>query len=374
MSGTRVRDVLLVGAGGMGRAWLDAVDRRADLRIAAVVDVADGAARTAVDERSWDAPTFTSVDDALNAASADMLLNVTIPEAHFAVSAAAVRAGVPVLSEKPITPTVSEAIRLAALSRAAGVLVATSQSRRHSRGIRAFRRALADAGGAEQLGTVFFQNPRFGGFRDRMPHPLLVDMAIHSFDQARFLLDREPVSVYCEEFHPSWSWYDGGAAAEAVFQFEGGARFSYSGSWCADGLTTSWNGSWRGSAAHGSADWDGEAGVRTQDREGEPVALALDAGLEGLDAALDEFVVALEGGQRPSGEIDSNIRSLAMVEAAVASAESGRRVLLDDVFAAALAAALSAAEGDEERRTIADWTPTVNRTASDPRSLTEEQA
>ena len=353
MSTADTRDVIVVGAGGMGQAWLDTIARRADLRVSAVVDVVEQAAQACIDRRGLDASAFTDVDQALAAAPADLLVNVTIPEAHLPVSSASVRAGVPVLTEKPVTPTVAEALRLAALSRSRGVLVATSQSRRHARGITAFRDALRAAGGAEQLDAQFFQNPRFGGFRDRMPHPLLVDMAIHTFDQARFVLGTEPVSVYCEEFNPSWSWYDGAAAAEAVFAFAGGSRFAYSGSWCADGLQTSWNGAWRGSAAGGTASWDGETDVRTQGRDGDAASLPLPDADEGLDAALAEFLSALDGGPAPSGEIHRNIWSLAMVEAAVTSAEQGRRVLLSDIFDEALQTALRTATEDE-RDALAD--------------------
>ena len=353
MSVAAIRDVIVIGAGGMGQAWLNTIARRSDLHVSAVVDVVEQAAQAAVTARGLDAAVFTDVQQALNAAPADLVVNVTIPEAHLAVSSAAVRMGVPVLTEKPVTPTVAEALRLAALSRAHGVLVATSQSRRHTRGITAFRDALRAAGGAQQLDARFFQNPRFGGFRDRMPHPLLIDMAIHTFDQARFVLDAEPVSVCCEEFSPSWSWYDGAAAAEAVFAFTGGARFGYSGSWCADGLQTSWNGDWRGSASGGTASWDGETDVRLQGRDGDVERPPLPDGDEGLDAALTEFLTALDGGPAPSGEIHRNIWSLAMVEAAVTSAEQGRRVLLSDIFAQARQTALRTATG-EERDALTD--------------------
>lgn len=353
MSAAATRHVIVIGAGGMGRAWLDTIARRADLHVSAVVDVLEQAAQASVAERGLDAVVFTDAEHALAAVPADLVVNVTIPEAHLSVSSAAVRMGVPVLTEKPVTPTVAEAMRLAALSRAYGVLVATSQSRRHTRGISAFRDALLAAGGAEQLDVRFFQNPRFGGFRDRMPHPLLIDMAIHTFDQARFVLGADPVSVYCEEFNPSWSWYDGAAAAEAVFTFAGGARFAYSGSWCADGLQTSWNGDWRGSAQGGTASWDGETDVRLQGRDGDAVRPPLPEGAEGLDAALAEFLTALDGGPAPSGEIHQNIWSLAMVEAALSSAEQGRRVLLAETFTEARQTALRTAT-DEERAALAD--------------------
>lgn len=335
----------MVGAGAMGRAWMDTIARRRDTRVCAIVDVMPGAAQSAARERGWGIPALSSLGAALEV-GADLVLNATVPEAHLDVSSAALRAGIPVLSEKPVTPTVHEALLLAALSHATGVLVATSQSRRHSAGIRAFKQALAGFGGAAQLHTRFFQNPRFGGFRDEMEHPLLVDMAIHSFDQARFLLDAEPVSVYCEEFNPGWSWYRGAAAAEAVFRFDDGSRFSYTGSWCADGLTTSWNGEWRGSAAAGTATWDGESEVLAQGSTGPAASVALDAESEGLDAALDEFIAALDGGPDPSGEIHRNVWSVAMVEASVTSSRRGRPVSFAEVFADARRAAIARADGE----------------------------
>ncbi|MBW9111678.1 Gfo/Idh/MocA family oxidoreductase [Microbacterium ureisolvens] len=343
----------------MGRAWLDTVARRDDLRVSAIVDVSVETARGAAAERGWDIPCVSSVDEAFVAAGRPgMLLNVTIPEAHRTVSEAALRHGVPVLSEKPVTPTVSDALALAAVSELTGVLLATSQSRRYSAGIRSFREEVAGAGGAAQLTAMFFQNPRFGGFRDEMESPLLIDMAIHTFDQARYVLGADPVSVYCDEFSPPWSWYRGDAAAEAVFRFEDGARFAYSGSWCADGLTTSWNGSWRASTASGSVSWDGEAEVRAQYRDGDPRTVPVGGGEEGLAAALAEFVAALDGGPAPSGEVRANIWSLAMVEAALASARTGQAVRLDDVFAAASAHATRAARaiGDHAvAEAIAAW-------------------
>ena len=69
-------------------------------------------------------------------------------------------------------------------------------------------------------------------------------------------------------------------------------------------------------------------------------------GAEGLDAALDEFVTALDGGPLPSGEIHRNVWSLAMVEAAVESAQRGAPVAFSDVFAAAHEAAVAVAESD----------------------------
>ena len=179
-----------------------------------------------------------------------------------------------------------------------------------------------------------------------MAHPLLVDMAIHQFDMARFLLDADPVAVYCEEFNPSWSWYAGAAGASAMFEMTAGKRFAFTGSWCSPGAETSWNGAWRLSGAAGSVTWDGDSEPSTESDE--PARLLADetaAAPEGIAGALAEFVHALRSGVPPTGDARQNLGSLAMVEAAVQSAETGRRVLVAELFEQALAGARQLATG-----------------------------
>lgn len=94
-------------------------------------------------------------------------------------------------------------------------------------------------GGIGQLSANFQLNPHFGGFRDEMESPLIADMAIHTFDAARFIMGKNPVSVYCKEFNPAWSWYKGDANAVCIFEMSDGSVFDYRGSWCANGLCTS---------------------------------------------------------------------------------------------------------------------------------------
>lgn len=162
------------------------------------------------------------------------------------------------LGEKPAAQTVAEALSLAAAAEATGQLFMVSQSRRYNDQLVAFRQHVRGLGAIGGLGTRFAKAPHFGGFREQMDDVLLLDMAIHAFDSARYVLERDPVSVYCESWNPSWSWYRGDAAAAAVFTFEDDVRYVYDGSWCAPGAETSWNGDWRASGAAGTALWDGD--------------------------------------------------------------------------------------------------------------------
>lgn len=358
--------LVLVGAGGMGRAWLGTILANPDTELVGVVDLDTALAETAVSDAGLQPGeggvlVGTSVSGVARATGADAVVNVTVPVAHHPVNTEALFAGLPVLCEKPIAPTVAQALSLAATAEASGQLLMTSQSRRYYASIASFREQIASLGRLGSATTEFFKAPHFGGFRDEMPHVLLVDMAIHAFDAARFLLDSDPVSVYCEEFNPPWSWYAADAAATAVFEFEGGVRYTYTGSWCADGLETSWNGMWRVNGEHGSAAWDGDSAPQRQlaPQNGVPAAIETPTAMATVPAeiagSLVEFVGALRDGRVPSGEVHANVLSLAMVEAAVRSAESGTRVAIAEVLEQAYAQAVSDEPRDDVRQALVAW-------------------
>lgn len=352
--------VIQVGAGGMGRVWLELLAATPDVQLVGLVDLDVELARRALAQLGLDAVTVgTSVTEVATHVDAHAVVNVTVPVAHHPVTTEALFLGLPVLSEKPIAPTVAQALSLAAAAEATGQLLMTSQSRRYYRSLEEFRQLVRSIGQVGILTTEFFLAPRFGGFRDEMPHPLLVDMAIHPFDVARYLLGANPTSVYCESFNPAWSWYSGDAATTAIFEFADGTRYTYTGSWCSGGLETSWNGSWRASGSDGTATWNGEdspLGAGFDENAETPSVVETDAaGPEVIGGALAEFIAALRTGDVPSGEVHSNVFSLAMVEAAVHSAETGTRVAIAAVLESALAAAISVERRADVRLQLESW-------------------
>jgi len=343
--------VVVAGAGAMGRAWLSVIAGSREVRLVGVADHDVPLARRACDELgAQDVPVGADAIALALATGAQAVIDVTVPPAHHPVTTQALFAGLPVLGEKPVAATLAEALSLAAAAEVSGELFMVSQSRRWNPHLFALRDAVSSLGRLAVVTTQFFRAPHFGGFREEMANPLLVDMAIHPFDSARFLLGAEPVSVYCEAFNPPWSWFAGSAAASATFTLEDGARYVYTGSWCAPGAETSWNAEWRVSAEQGTAAWDGESSP-TVTRSGatavERVPFDGDAP-SGITRSLHEFVTALRTGLTPMGEVHENVMSLAMVEAAVESAATGARVQLDDT----LAAAHDRARRDERREDV----------------------
>ncbi|GAB3797189.1 Gfo/Idh/MocA family oxidoreductase [Humibacter antri] len=348
--------VVLVGAGNMGRAWMRVLGESPDVALVGLVDLDLDLARRAAAERGLDVVVGAVLAEVVTASRAQAVIDVTVPPAHHAVNTEALFLGLPVLCEKPIAPTVAETLSLIAAEEVSGQLLMTSQSRRYYPQLAQLKAVTATLGDIGIVTTEFFKGPHFGGFRDEMEHPLLVDMAIHAFDVARYLLDADPISVDCRTFNPQWSWFRGDAAASATFVFAGGTRFSYTGSWCSQGLETSWNGSWRVSGARGSATWDGEGAPRVEYSDGGGTEPANVPGSRSeIAGALDEFVEALRTGTPPSGDVHSNVHSLAMVEAAVRSAAEERTVLLADVLDNAYAQALAAEQRDDVRAALSAW-------------------
>ena len=172
-----------------------------------------------------------------------------------------------------------------------------------------------------------------------MDFPLLVDMAIHTLDQARYLSAADPVSVYCHSFNPKRSWYKGDASVILIFEMTGGIVFTYRGSWCAQGLGTTWESSWRIICNRGTLLWDGAGTIKAQtlkptgaeepkfwkDMEDVPVPVT-PMEHTARQGVIREFADCVRSGGVPMTDCRDNIKSLAMVLAAVESARTGGRV------------------------------------------------
>ena len=357
--------VVLVGVGGMGQAWLQAIAECEDVQLVGLVDLDTAAARAVAKDRALTEEIGTDAVEVAARTGGQAVIDVTVPAAHHPVTTAALFAGLPVLGEKPVAASVAQGLSLAAAAEITGELFMVSQSRRYNQQLFAFRDQLAGLGRVGVLTTEFFRAPHFGGFRDEMAHPLLLDMAIHQLDSARFLLRQDPVSVYCQEFNPAWSWYDGDAGCIAIFEMADGARYVFTGSWCSPGLETSWNGSWRASAEFGAARWSGDDAPeveRTGPAAAEPSVDAAAAppgggwpSGDGIAGSLRQFVAALRTGAVPMGEVRDNVMSLAMVEAAIQSHARRRPVALPDVLSAALETAVADEQRGDVEHVLATW-------------------
>ena len=331
---------VLVGCGGISRAWLRTVTELADLRLATMVDLVEENARQRADEFGLaDVDISTDLAATLDRVRPDIVFDCTVPTAHHPVTLTALAHGCHVMGEKPLADSLAHAKEMIAASEEAGKLSAVMQNRRYDPNIRRLKSFL-ESGVLGRLTTVncdFYLGAHFGGFRDRMEHVLLVDMAIHTFDASRFLMGADPRAVYCHEWNPPGSWYDHDASAVAIFEMSDDIVYTYRGSWCSEGLNTTWECRWHIIGEKGSVIWDGaesyEAQIVTETggfrSELRDMVLPVPEGpvkQGGHDGCIREFVDCVRAGGVPETICTDNVKSLAMVFGAVESAESGLRV------------------------------------------------
>lgn len=332
--------VVLVGCGGISGAWLSAVRQIPSIEMVGFADIREEAARKRAEEFGWtNAAVGSDFIAVLDKTRPDAIFDCTLPEIHKQVTVAGLQRGCHVLGEKPMATSMDDARAMIAAADRAGKIYAVTQTRRYDANVRRLKHFL-DSHTIGRLHSVycdFFLGPHFGGFRERMRHVLIVDMAIHTFDAARLLTGADPVAVYCKEWNPDGSWFDHDASAVAIFEMTNGVVFTYRGSWCAVGLNTTWESQWRILADQGSAWWDGAQEFKAQRAVEQAGFLPKceDVPMPSFDAvekvgghagAIREFVRCVRTGDTPEIVCTDNIKSLAMVLAAVESSETGKRV------------------------------------------------
>jgi predicted dehydrogenase len=331
--------VVLVGCGGISGAWMTEPIRKR-INLVGLVDLSLKAAEQRQEDfQVPDAVTGKNLAAIIKKTDADIVFNCTIPEAHHSVTMTALKQGCHVLEEKPLANSMAEAREMVTAARKAKRIFAVIQNRRYQPEIRSLR-AFLESGKIGKITTVqsnFFIGAHFGGFRDEMKNVLLLDMAIHSFDQARLISGEDAKHVYCHEWNPSGSWYKHGASAMAIFEMSNNVVYSYQGSWCSEGKNTSWECDWRIIGEKGSVLWDGGSGFKAERVNGKPEFTSPMKELTVPQRATKkkcgahsgiilEFLDCVSKGGQPETQGSDNIKSLAMVFGAIESAKTKSRV------------------------------------------------
>ncbi len=257
----------LVGCGAMSRAWLQAAEKIPDLRIVGLADLDTERANRRADEFSLrDVVIAGDVHELLARLPPRSRLRRCRPFGPTPGRLGCPRSGLPCSQREADGGDDADARDLVERAKASGRIHAVVQNRRYLAGVRRIARALRQGaiGEITSVHADFFLAPHFGGFREEMDHVLLLDMAIHGFDALRCMTGLTASGVYCREWNPPHSWYRQGSSAAAIFELENGAVFVYRGSWCAQGLATSWECAWRFVGAKGALTWDGADQMRIE--------------------------------------------------------------------------------------------------------------
>ncbi len=335
-----------IGVGGFGRVWGQVLKDCEHSDVVGLVDVNDEALQAACEAGGCSAAQcFHSLQDALKAVQADAVVVSTPPAFHRRDATAAMEAGLDVISEKPMADGMAACKAIARTVLETGRTYVVSQNYRYSAPMRTLANVIRSGrlGAIGQAEVAFFKGVDFGGgFRHEMPFPLIIDMGIHHFDLIRFVCQLDALYVSGTSWNPPWSNYAGDCSGTALFEMSNGARVLYNGSWCAKGDFCDWNGNWHIECEKGTVTYrNGEIKVYhvpgLYKVEGERIEQPAPPRRTAQAYILDEFVRCAQSTARPATGATDNIRSIAMVFAAVESMQSGRKVkVLDESLRAIL--------------------------------------
>lgn len=149
----RASRIGVVGAGDIAAQYLRLVPLFEGLELVAVADIRAEAAEARADKYGLEA---RSVAALMGADDIDVIVNLTVPAAHFEVSRAALEAGKHVYSEKPLALNLEDGMELGRLAEAAGRAIACAPDT-FLGGAHQFARHLVDAGriGRVAAGTCY---------------------------------------------------------------------------------------------------------------------------------------------------------------------------------------------------------------------------
>ncbi len=337
----RPLSAILAGVGALGEAWLSALSgpeaEALGVRLWGVCEPDPRRGAEALARRGLSLPVWERVADAL-AARPDLVVDCTTPNARLAVAREALLSGAHVLCVGLLAADEATAAQLiGAQARARGVL-AVSQDRRFQPGVRQLRDLVRGRrlGGAQTLFADIHMAPRFGGLREAMRHVLLREAAVHAFDAARCILGADALTVSCLERTPDGQPFANGPEVHATFEMTDGSLFAFHGNWAEAGPPSAWDGSWRLTLGGGAARWDGEGEAQAWAPAPAGAPGLLPPGVphplpspstepRGILGVLDSVVRAIRAGRLPETHARDNAASLAMVLAAIRSAENGGR-------------------------------------------------
>jgi predicted dehydrogenase len=209
-TGERLR-AAVVGGGHMGQYHTLVFAELWDIDLVGVVDV--DPERAAAVARKYDTLAFTDHRELIGRTD---LVSVAVPtEQHFAVARDLLEAGIHVLLEKPMTPTLAEARELFAVARRAGAVLHVGHVERFNGAVQELRK-IVDR-------PILIESRRLGPFVPRVRRDTVVmDLMIHDIDIVLGLVDSRPrrMTAIGSSVHGSGAdvanvqlWFDSGTIA-----------------------------------------------------------------------------------------------------------------------------------------------------------------
>lgn len=222
--------VAAVGTGYFSQFHYDAWRRIAEVEIVALAAL-DRVQAASVAEAYGVPRVYHDVAKMLDEVRPELLDIITSPDSHLAILRAAAERGIAVICQKPLAPTLEQAIELVETAEAAGILLVVHENFRFMPWFRHAKR-LIDEGRLGRLYSVHFRlrpgdgrGPR--AYLDRQPYFqtmerfLIHETGIHFIDSFRYLMGEVgAVMARLRRINPAIAGEDAGYL---LLEFDGGA-------------------------------------------------------------------------------------------------------------------------------------------------------
>jgi predicted dehydrogenase len=308
---------VIVGCGAIADRWCRVLTADHRVSVVAFVDTdLDRAARLAARRCSGVAVAVAaSLDQARAATDVDLVVNLSPPDSHAAVSRAALCGGLHVLTEKPLALRLADAIQLAELAQAQRRTLAVMHNRGRDPQFLSFADQVTTAGrGPLAVTTDVLVDLHEPGFRADQRLPVTTDLAVHAFDQIQALITADPIQVEAIE-RPLAFLGDHCGLATITVTFADDSVLCYRGGYTRRGLATSALGVWRVDGPDLAARWQ----PPDEPSHTRPPTYRL------CIADMLNTVQAVQAGALPPWPALA-VRSVSMLEAAVAAAADRRPI------------------------------------------------
>lgn len=339
--------IAVAGAGLIGKRHVAAMAQAEGAQLAAIVDPMPAAAAYAA---TLGVPYFTGLDGLIAAGAADAVILATPNQLHVQGGLACVRAGLPVLVEKPLATDVAEARVLVEAAEAAGVALLTGHHRRHNPLIAAAKAMIAtgEIGAPVSVHAMFWlMKPDdyfdVGWRREPGAGPVFLNL-IHDIDLLRHLVG-EVVAVQAAQSNT----VRGNAVEETAvltLEFANGALGTANVSdtipapWSWE-LTTGENPAYPQTdqacyqigGTHGALELPSGRLWHNPGKRSwwEPLSARISPRASGdpLVLQIEHFARVVEGRELPLVSGREGLKTLAVIEAVKRAAQDGRRMTLD---------------------------------------------
>lgn len=325
-------NILLIGAGGFGKAWRKALAHQG-AKVVAIVDPNEENLREAQEyfglaERNC----FLDDETAIAHSQADATLIVSPPHFHATQIRRALEHGLDVLVVKPLAESLETAIELVDLAVRCKRRLVVAQQKRYLPAFLQLRSCI-EKGTLGKLGVVTIQLAVKGtawpsGFdwRSKRVHPVLMGAGSHQFDLMRWVLGREARSVMSSTWNVPWSPFEGQASALSFIEMEDGLPVTYHINWAPkEDQRIDFFSGWR---------VEGEKGVAIVDKGSllidgvsvtDPNETSL--GLDDLNVeVLKKFMAYVEYDLDPGITGADNLKSIELLYSAIESAASRKAI------------------------------------------------